>query len=97
MVIWAARARADLKAIHDSIAKDAPLNAKTVARELRLKADTLTDLPQLGRGVPELNDAQLREIPCYSWHPLSPAPRPHLRRHLVHKRRQLGAEEITGR
>jgi plasmid stabilization system protein ParE len=98
MVIWTARARADLKAIHDYIAKDAPLNAKTVVRELLRKADTLTDLPQLGRVVPELNDVQLREIPCYSWRILY-----HLRHGriyivtLVHKRRQLGAEEITGR
>lgn len=76
----------------------APLNAKTVLRELLRKADTLTDLPQLGRVVSELNDAQLREIPCYAWRILY-----HLRHGrihivtLVHKRRQLGAEEITGR
>lgn len=94
MVIWTPRARADLKAIHDYIAKDAPFNAKTVVREVLRKADTLTDLPQLGRVVPELNDEQLREIPAYSWRILY-----HLRHNhiyivtLVHKRRQLGADD----
>ncbi len=34
MLRWSQRARADLKAIHDYIAKDSPLNAKAVAREL---------------------------------------------------------------
>jgi len=39
MVIWSARARADLKAIHDYIAKDSPENAKRVVREMpRLRA-----------------------------------------------------------
>ena len=33
MLRWSVRARADLKAIHDYIAKDSPLNAKAVARE----------------------------------------------------------------
>ena len=34
MVSWSLRARADLKAIHDYIAKDSPTHAKTVVREL---------------------------------------------------------------
>ena len=35
MVIWTLRARADLKAIHDYIAKDSRQNAKRVAHEIR--------------------------------------------------------------
>lgn len=66
MLIWTARARADLKAIHDYIAKDSPQNAKNVVREMLRKAEGLAELPHLGRVVPELNDPQLREIPAYS-------------------------------
>ncbi len=97
MVIWTTRARTDLKAIHDYIAKDAPLNAKPIVVEILRKADTLIDLPHLGRMVPELNDEHLREIPAYSWRILY-----HLRHGhiyivtLVHKRRQLSSDE-TGR
>ncbi len=57
MVIWSARARADLKTIHDYIAKDSPFNAKSVVRELLSKVDSLTaELPHVGRKAPELND-----------------------------------------
>lgn len=67
MVIWTLRARADLKAIHDYIAKDSRQNAKRVAHEIRRKADALSEPPRIGRKVPELNDPQLREILAYSW------------------------------
>jgi plasmid stabilization system protein ParE len=62
MVIWTLRASADLKAIHDHIAKDSRERAKRVAHEIRRKADTLAEPPRLGHKVPELNDPQLREI-----------------------------------
>jgi len=67
MVIWTLRARADLKAIHDYIAKDSRENAKRVVQEIRRKADALAEPPRVGRKVPELNDPQLREISAYSW------------------------------
>jgi toxin ParE1/3/4 len=67
MVIWTARARSDLKAIHDYIAKDSPQNAKRVVREMHRKASVLAETPHLGRVVPELEDPDIREIPAYSW------------------------------
>jgi plasmid stabilization system protein ParE len=67
VVIWTLSARADLKAIHDYIAKDAPQNANTVAREILRKADTLAELPRLGKTIPELNEDSLREISAYVW------------------------------
>lgn len=67
MVIWTPRARADLKAIHDHIAVDAPQNAKTVVRTLAQKVEPLAELPHLGKVVPEVNDPALREIHAYSW------------------------------
>lgn len=54
---WSQRARADLKAIHDYIAKDSPANAKAVVRDILARAATLPDTPRIGRRVPEL-DAQ---------------------------------------
>ena len=67
MLRWSQRARADLKAIHDYIAKDSPLNAKAVAREMLQRASTLTATPRIGRAVPELNDPNVREVPVHSW------------------------------
>ena len=63
MVKWSQRARTDLKSIHDYIAKDSPRDAKRVAQEIRLKAETVVELPYSGRKVPEVNDEQLREVP----------------------------------
>jgi toxin ParE1/3/4 len=96
MVIWTHRARADLKAIHDYIAKDSRERAKRVAHEIRRKADTLAEAPLVGRKVLELDDPQLREISAYSWRIIY-----HLREHqvfiitLVHKRRQPGAADLV--
>ena len=67
MVSWSQRARADLKALHDHIAKESPQNAKTVAREILRRADTIDATPFIGRKVPELADDSVREIPAYSW------------------------------
>jgi len=98
MVIWTPRARADLKAIHDYIAKDSPINAKNVARELLRKSESLSNVPHQGRVVPEINDPQLREIPAHSWRIIY---RPH-HGHiyivtLIHKRRLVGTEEFGER
>jgi len=96
MVIWTLRARADLKAIHDYIAKDSRQNAKRVAHEIRRKADALAEPPRVGRKVPELNDPQLREISAYSWRIIY-----HLRKDnvfivtVIHKRRHPGAADLA--
>jgi addiction module RelE/StbE family toxin len=95
VVNWSQRARADLKAVHDYIAKESPQNAKVVAREIRRRADDIETTPLGGRKVPELNDEHVREIPAYSWRILY-----HVRDGevfivtLVHKRRHLEPEQI---
>jgi plasmid stabilization system protein ParE len=95
MLIWTPRARADLKAIHDYIAKDSRQSAQRIAREIVRKADTLAEPPHPGRTVPEVNDPDLCEIPAYSWRIIY-----HLRNGtvfivtLIHKRRQPGAEDL---
>jgi plasmid stabilization system protein ParE len=96
MVIWTARACSDLKAIHDYIAKDSPINAKNVVREMHRKAAGLAETPHLGRVVPELEDPDIREIPAYSWRLIY-----QLREQrvfiltVIHKRRQPSAAEIA--
>lgn len=56
MVRWSDPAKADLKAIHDTIARDSTHYAKKVTQELVGKTGTLAGLPRLGRVVPELGD-----------------------------------------
>jgi plasmid stabilization system protein ParE len=96
MVIWTARARSDLKAIHDYIAKDSPQNAKRVVREMHRKTADLAETPHLGRVVPELEHPDIREIPAYSWRLIY-----HLREQrvfvitVIHKRRQPSASDIV--
>ncbi len=55
------------KHIHDFIAKDAKHYARKVAREIREKTDTLNELPNIGKQVPELDDTSLRELHIYSY------------------------------
>lgn len=95
MVIWTPRARSDLKSIHNHIAQDSPQNAKNIIREIISKADLLVDFPDLGKMTPELEDPQVREISAYSWRII------YQRRQnkifvltVVHKRRQLGPDEL---
>mgnify|MGYP001061990556 FL=1 len=92
MLRWSARARADLKAIHDRIAKDSPINAKAIAREILASAARLPAAPRVGRTVPELGDPAIREISIHSWRLIY-----QLRAErvfvltLIHKRRELRA------
>jgi toxin ParE1/3/4 len=67
MVRWSRRARDDLKAIHDRIATDSPITAKSVVRQIWSQADTLASVSLRGRAVPEVNDASLREVPVSAW------------------------------
>ena len=95
MLRWSARARVDLKAIHDYIAKDSPRNAKAVAREILARAATLPETPRAGRIVPELNDADIREVPVHSWRVIYQLRGSDLYvLTLVHKRRAPGPEDL---
>ena len=67
MVRWTIRARDDLQAIHQYIAKDSPMNAKDVIRAFIENALTLDRTPRAGRVVPEIGEDDIREIPIHSW------------------------------
>ena len=62
MVIWSDPAKADLKRIHDYIAKDSRFYAKKVMYEILEDVNALEQFPQIGRVVPEIGDDNLREI-----------------------------------
>ncbi len=95
MIIWTPRARADLKAIYEHIAKDAPLNAKTVTQALVNKTQQSLQHALIGKKVAEVDDNNLREISLYSWRILYyiQADRIYVLT-LVHKRRNLQAQDI---
>lgn len=54
MIRWTPRARDDLNAIHDYIAKDSRQNAQSVVREILRRTDSIVIAPRRGRIVPEL-------------------------------------------
>ena len=67
MVKWSVPARNDLKQIHDYIAKDSKYYARKVIQEIVAKTETLTELPEIGRIVPEISDQNIRELIVYSY------------------------------
>jgi len=67
MVKWSVPARNDLKQIHDYIAKDSKYYAQKVIQEVIAKTETLTELPEIGRIVPEISDQNIRELIVYSY------------------------------
>jgi toxin ParE1/3/4 len=96
VVQWSARARADLKAIHDHIAKDSPRNAKAVVHDILDHAGDIPSTPHAARIVPELNDPTIREIPVHAWRVIY-----QLREQqvfivaLIHKRRAPPPEQLN--
>ena len=67
MVKWSVPARNDLKQIHDYIAKDSKYYAQNVIQEIVAKTETLNELPEIGRIVPEISDQNIRELIVYSY------------------------------
>jgi plasmid stabilization system protein ParE len=69
-VLWAGVAEDDLKSILLYIAKDSPTNAGTTFAKIREKASSLTQFPERGRTVPELQDQGIflyRELIVAPW------------------------------
>lgn len=67
MVIWTPRARADLKAIHDHIHKDAPINAQRITQRILKKTAALDDFPGTHKTVPEARSNDLHEVSVSAW------------------------------
>ena len=98
MVIWTLPAKNDLRQIYNSIAYDSKIYAKRVTQNIAAKPDVLKELPLLGKAVPELNDEQIREISVYTYRIIYEVKPPDVFiLAIVHKRRDLQAEEIESR
>lgn len=61
-IIWSEQARDDLQSIVLFIAQDNPSIAESFGFRLMSKVDVLAQFPQIGRVVPEENDATVREL-----------------------------------
>lgn len=67
MVRWTNPAKRDLKKIHDYIAEDSRFYAKKVVETLVAKAELLSDMPEMGRMIPEFGDSSIRELIIFSY------------------------------
>jgi toxin ParE1/3/4 len=95
VVIWTRPARADLRSIHDYIARDSAIYAKKVAQEIRRKGDCLDATPRIGKVVRELADDTVRELSIYSYRIIYQIKGERvLVLALVHKRRNVKAQDI---
>lgn len=61
-LIWTEPAVADLDSIHAYISRDAEVYADAVILEILDSVDRLSNFPESGRIVPELEDKKTREI-----------------------------------
>lgn len=69
-VLWASVAEDDLKNIILYIVEDSPTNARTIFGKIKEKASSLTQLPERGRTVPELQGQGIflyRELIVTPW------------------------------
>jgi toxin ParE1/3/4 len=61
-VVWAARARADLRLAVEYISRDSLQAAVRFGEAVVELTRSLADMPERGRVVPELGDPQVREV-----------------------------------
>ena len=95
MVIWSQPAKADLRQIHDFIAKDSKFYAKRVTGDIVDKTGVLNEAPLIGKITPELNTEEIREIPMYSYRIIYEVKKSDaFVLAVVHKRRDLQPEDI---
>jgi len=64
---WSEEALEDIESIATYIQKDSPTYAKSVVSKFFEKAEILQEFAELGRKVPETNNANIREIFVYSY------------------------------
>jgi plasmid stabilization system protein ParE len=83
VVKWADQAKADLKAIHDYIARDSTHYAKKVTQELVEKTDALAEVPRLGRVAGARRRQRPRDPRLLIPHPQRDQGRRRYRRHAM--------------
>lgn len=95
VIVWSQPAREDLRLIHQYIAHDSKRYATRVIQDISDKVETLLNLPQLGRVVPEIGEENVREISMYSYRIMYELIGEHLYIHgVIHKRRHFKPEDL---
>jgi toxin ParE1/3/4 len=61
-IIWTRKALADLREIHDYIARDSPRYAQIQVERIQSSALKIARFPEVGRILPEFSDGPWREI-----------------------------------
>jgi toxin ParE1/3/4 len=62
IVVWSPEAIEDAEAIAAYIDRDSPWYAKAVISKIVETIEAIPDFPEMGRAVPELGDAAVREL-----------------------------------
>jgi len=66
-VIWSQEALDDIDSIAEYISRDSLYYAQRVVESIFDRGDSLSEQPEAGRKVPELNDSRVRERFIYSY------------------------------
>lgn len=66
-VNWSPEAREDLKSIAEYIARDSEYYARAVVSKILGTSRSISEQPNIGRKVPEVNDERIRERFVYSY------------------------------
>lgn len=95
MVTWSDHAKADLRHIHDFIATDSRHYAKIATQAIVDKTLRLSELPRIGKVVPEINDEDIRELHLYSYRILYEVKADHIHvLAVVHTRQDFQPDEL---
>ena len=66
-LVWSPEAIEDIESIAAFIERDSPWYAKAVATRIITTAEQIPDYPELGKMVPEIGNAAIRERLVYSY------------------------------
>lgn len=66
-IVWSPEALEDLEAIAEFIGRDSRFYAQAVVSKVLASGAVITDFPEAGRVVPELDDKSIRERFVYSY------------------------------
>lgn len=95
MVKWSNQAKNHLRSIFQFIADDSKHYAYKVTQEITRKSLTLSELPRIGKVVPEVGDDNVREYSLYSYRIIYEIVNQDIYvLAVVHKRRDFKAEDI---
>jgi len=95
VVTWSDHAKVDLRHIHDFIAADSRHYAKKVTQAIVDKTLQLSELPRIGKVVPEINDEDIRELHLYSYRILYEVKADHIHvLAVVHRRQDFQPDDL---